>query len=157
MNVGDIVFLKSGSPKFIVEWIVGVTTNNSLPFDMNAVFMNRPNYQVGDVAVKWLSNGKEEKFTFPSVSLIDNVANLTSVSTTNVSLGCVVRHQLSERLMTVIWVIGTASSSTGVINYNEMLKLHRSFADGDVVCAWFENENLNSQTFKVIELTKVYD
>jgi uncharacterized protein YodC (DUF2158 family) len=157
MKVDDIVFLKSGSPKLLVEWLVGITQNPNLAFDPNSILVKRPNYQKGDIAVKWYIKDEEKKETFPDSSLIDNLANRQAATNPNLTLGCVVKNKLLDIEMTVVWIIGTPKETTSLFDANEIYKQAGQFNDGDVLCCWFDKQEYTSKVFKKDELEKLFD
>ena len=62
-------------------------------------------------------------------------------------IGDVVQLKSGGTKMTVQRIIGADKSTFGLTTADEFLKL-RGFADGDVICQWFENNSLKDGTFK---------
>jgi uncharacterized protein YodC (DUF2158 family) len=155
MNVGDIVFLKSGSPKLMITWLVGVTPNTNA-IDVNKLLMGHPHYQVGDIAVKYINNKKEEKGTFPVNGLIDNFNNLVVAQNQSFSVGNVVKHKLSDIEMTIVWEIGTPQIGTYPLQINEMYN-KQGYQNGDFVCNYFDKNNFNSIIVRATDVNKIYE
>jgi len=152
MNLHDIVYLKSSSEKLMITWIVGVTQNGAIPFDIDQIMKSRPDYQPGDIAVKY---GKDKKATIPGNCLIASLSNRNAAIDQVLAIGNVVKHKLSDEEAVVIWVVGqTIYGKT--IDLNK-LYYSQGFQDGDVVCAYFEKREFKTKLVKAGEVTKIFE
>ncbi len=70
------------------------------------------------------------------------------------NIGDIVQLKSGGPKMTVLRILGGDKSNFGLKAADEYLKL-RGFANGDVVCQWFEGNTLQDGTFKVAGLNKV--
>lgn len=68
--------------------------------------------------------------------------------------GDIVQLKSGGPKMTVQRVIGTDKSNFGLKAADEYLKM-RGFGDGDVICQWFEGDNLRDGTFKATSLLEL--
>ena len=68
--------------------------------------------------------------------------------------GDIVQLRSGGPKMTIQRVIGSDKSNFGLKAADEYLKL-RGFIDGDVICQWFEGDNLRDGTFKTSSLLKL--
>ncbi|RAK21600.1 hypothetical protein B0I03_10532 [Flavobacterium aquaticum] len=155
MNVDEVVFLKSGSPKLMITWLVGVTPNNS-PIDINKILMDRPNYIVGDISIKYFNKNNEEKLTLPANTLIDNLQNRIPVKNQNLSVGNVVKHKLSDIEMTITWVVGQIQDSNSPIKLNELYN-RQGFVNGDIACSYFDKTVHVTKLFRANEVEKIFE
>lgn len=153
MNLNDIVYLKSSTEKLMVTWLVGVTENKDFPIDVNKALMMRPDYQSGDISVKY---GKDKKATMPGNSLIENLANRIPATNSILNVGNVVKHRLTDQEMTVTWIIGQDQISTGPLNFNKLCQ-NQGFKDGDIVCGYFEKKVYKTDFFKVHDVEKIFE
>ena len=69
-------------------------------------------------------------------------------------VGDVVQLKSGGPKMTIQRIIASDKSNFGLKAADEYLKL-RGFSDGDVVCQWFEGNNLQDGTFKAASLKTV--
>lgn len=69
-------------------------------------------------------------------------------------VGDVVQLKSGGPKMTIQRIIGFDKSNFGLKAADEYLKM-RGFSDGDVVCQWFEGNNLQDGTFKAASLKTV--
>jgi hypothetical protein len=153
MNLNDIVYLKSSNEKLMITWLVGITENKDFPIDVNKSLMMRPDYQSGDISVKY---GKDKKATIPGNGLIENLSNRIPAKDNNLSVGNVVKHRLTDEEMTITWIIGQNQISTGPFNFNELSK-RQGFKDGDIICGYFEKKEYKTNFFKVHDVDKIYE
>jgi uncharacterized protein YodC (DUF2158 family) len=70
------------------------------------------------------------------------------------TIGDIVQLKSGGPKMTVQRIIGSDRTNFGIIASDEYLKL-RGFADGDVICQWFEGNSLKDGTFKAASLNKL--
>jgi uncharacterized protein YodC (DUF2158 family) len=68
--------------------------------------------------------------------------------------GDIVQLKSGGPKMTIQRVIGDDKSNFGLKATDEYLKI-RGFTDGDVICQWFEGDNLRDGTFKISSLIKL--
>jgi intein/homing endonuclease len=99
--------------------------------------MNRPNFQQGDIAVKWLyKKNVEKKETFTNKALIDDLTKRQKALNSTLTIGCVVKSKLSDIIMTVVWIIGTPKEPTAIFDPNEIYKQSGQLKDGDIICVY---------------------
>lgn len=153
MKINDIVYLKSNNEKFIITWLVGISENPNYPIDINKQLMMRPDYQIGDIAVKY---GKDKKAVIPGKCLIDDLKNRESAKNQNFEIGNVVKHKLDDEEMTIIWIIGQNGESTNIINLNKVYYMN-GYEDGDLVCGFFDKKDYKTKLFKAGEVVKIYE
>jgi len=135
----------------MIEWLVGITEKKDFPIDINKQLMMRPDYQKGDIAVKY---GKDKKCTIPQKCLIGNLKERVPATDQNIEVGSVVMNKLTDEEMTVIWIIGQKIESSVGLDLNQMYKM-RGFSDGDIVCGYFEKREYKTNLFKLGEITKI--
>ena len=70
--------------------------------------------------------------------------------------GDIVQLRSGGPKMTIQRVIGTERGNLGLKAADEYLKM-RGFMDGDVICQWFEGDNLRDGTFKTASLIRLQD
>ena len=70
------------------------------------------------------------------------------------NVGDVVQLKSGGPKMTIQRIIGFDKNNFGLKAADEYLKM-RGFSDGDVVCQWFEGNNLQDGTFKVASLKMI--
>jgi hypothetical protein len=153
MKLNDIVYLKASTEKLMITWVVGVTESAGLPIDVNRGLMMRPDYQTGDIAVKY---GKNKKATIPGNSLIANLANRIPAINSELKVGNVVKHRLTDDEMTINWIVGQDQLGNSPINFNKVCHM-QGYKDGDIVCGYFENKDYKTNFFKVDEVEKIYE
>jgi uncharacterized protein YodC (DUF2158 family) len=68
--------------------------------------------------------------------------------------GDIVQLKSGGPKMTIQRVIGSDKSNFGLKAADEYFKI-RGFTDGDVICQWFEGDNLRDGTFKVSSLIRL--
>jgi len=67
--------------------------------------------------------------------------------------GDIVQLKSGGPKMTIQRIIGSDKSNIGLKAADEYLKM-RGFAEGDVICQWFESNTLRDGTFKTSSLLK---
>ena len=70
------------------------------------------------------------------------------------NVGDVVQLKSGGPKMTIQRIIGFDKNNFGLKAADEYLKM-RGFSDGDVVCQWFEGNNLQDGTFKAASLKSI--
>ncbi len=153
MNIDDIVYLKSSKEKMMVTWIDGISEGKMGLIDINKTMKFRPDYQIGEISVKF---GKDKKATFPKSCLINNPSKKTLVLNSNIEVGNVVKHKLTDIEMTVIWIIGQEIQSTNIQNINKLYQLS-GYKVGDIVCGYFLKKEYETNLFRSSEVDKIYE
>ncbi len=153
MNVNDIVYLKSEKEKLMITWIVGVTKDPKIPFDVDEIMKKNPTYQSGDIAIKY---DKDKKATIPVKCLIEDLNNLIPATNQGLSVGNVVKHKLTDKEMTITWIIGQINESSSPMDFNKMSKV-QGFEDGDIVCGFFDKKEYKTEIIKKGEVEKIFE
>tara|TARA_R110000851_G_scaffold310283_2_gene470003 strand:- start:2293 stop:2754 length:462 start_codon:yes stop_codon:yes gene_type:complete len=153
MNVNDIFYLKSDNTKLMVTWVFGVTKNTSIPIDIDKMMKMSPTFQSDDIAVKY---NKDKKATIPFNALIDNLANRIPAKTQNLDVGNVVKHKLTDKEMTITWVVGQKQVSSPPVNFNKLCEI-QGFSNGDIVCGFFDKKVYKTELVKKGEVIKLYE
>jgi uncharacterized protein YodC (DUF2158 family) len=158
MQVGQVVNLKSGGPTLKVIWEIGV---NSTPpgfpsSNINEVLYYRSGYDNGDNLCEWIFKNKTEQKVLPVEALSLVPVNLIPSTDQTLTMGCVVKVNEQNELMTVNWVVGANCRPIKLIDHDKALGL-TGFQPGDVSCIWFDNTGkLNERPFQAATLTKMF-
>lgn len=153
MELNDIVYLKSDNEKLMITWLVGITQNDNYPFDVNKVMMKQPNYQTGDIAVKY---NNDKKATIPGSCLIKDLSKLVKPSNEQLSVGNVVKHKLTDDEMTIVWIVGQKQEEGSIINLNQVYRM-QGFEDDDIVCGFFEKKEYKTKLIRKGEIEKIFE
>jgi|GEM_PF-5987143 len=153
MNVNDIVYLKSENEKLMITWLVDITTDPNSPIDINKALQMNPHYQPGDITIKYGTKGKAQ---LPGKCVIDSLSNRVVATDQILSVGNVVKHKLTDKEMTVTWIVGQQQASSHVVNINKLYEMN-GFGNGDIVCGYFEKKEYKTHLFKAGEVTKIYE
>jgi hypothetical protein len=137
----------------MVSWVVGVTKDPKIPFDINEIMKKNPTYQSGDIATKY---DKDKKATIPGKCLIEDLNNLIPATNQELSVGNVVKHKLTDKEMTITWIIGQTNESSSLLDFNRMSKM-QGFEDGDIVCGFFDKKEYKTEIIKKGEVEKIFE
>jgi uncharacterized protein YodC (DUF2158 family) len=154
VEVGDIIQIKSGGPKLIIEFVVGKSPSMNEHINVEEILRTRYFLKDGDVAIKWRDSGREKKDVLINEAILLPNEELQPNINDEITLGNVVSSKLEGIRMTVVWIVGVTASPSGVLDYNEAL-MNSGRQVGDVVCKWFDGSTLMHQTFPAHELEKV--
>lgn len=153
MNQNDIVYLKSDTVKLSVTWLIGETQSSGI-IDFNRALMQAPNFQPGDICLKY--NEKDKQITVPRKCVITQLNDRVPVSNQNIEIGNVVKNKLTQKEMVVIWIIGQEKNINTGLNLNEIYR-RQGYQDGDLVCGFFEKNKYNTTLFRKGEVDKTYE
>lgn len=155
MKEGDIVYLKSSSQKMLIEKVIEPKSKEGgMDNIVNDSLAVAPHARVGDYAVKW-GNKAKEKDILPKEAVIDNLGNLADKTTSEIKIGNVVISKLNDTPMTVCWVVNDTNNPNSIYSYNEILIMTKGRKSGDLVCRWFEGNELKTGYFSPLELEKL--
>jgi hypothetical protein len=156
MEQGSIVFLKSGSPKLLIEAVILPKTKEggveNFVRDSTSLI---PNKRFGDFAILWECKGKNERDVLPKESVLEDLAQTEPKTDDTVRIGNVVKSRLSDKLMTVTWIVGVTIPEGSFLNYNEILTMQQRKKVGDLQCRWYEKDVLKTDYFTVESIEKI--
>ena len=158
MQKGQLVNLKSGSPNLEVIWEIGVTLTppNFPSSNINELLRDEMGYYNGDNLCEWIFKNKTEQKVFPVETLSLVPLNLIPATNQTLTMGCVVKVNGQNQLMTVNWVVGASCRPIKLIYQDHALRL-TGMQDGEVSCIWFDNTGkLNERPFQASILTKMF-
>jgi uncharacterized protein YodC (DUF2158 family) len=140
MQKGDIVYLKSGSPKLMVEFVIGEDSDS--PIDPSEFYKKKHSIvKDGDVVVKWISNKKPIHNVFPKNALIEALDKEDLIlKDKNIKKGSIVKNKLTDQKMVVVWILGKEKGE-GLLDIDS-LYLKQGSKPGDLLCKWFDNTKL---------------
>lgn len=156
VNVGEIIHLKSGGPKLLIEFVVGKSEPMMGPINVEEILRTRNFLKDGDVAIKWRNKGKEKKDVLINESLLLLGEELIEKNDNEINIGSVVKSILEDDLMTVVWIVGETECPGGIFDYNEVL-INNNYKKGDIVCKWFIKGELKHEVFPQNEIEKLYE